>query len=122
MARFTALDKRQRNPQTLQSNSFPVPASLPFRKFAVYVLLDAADLDDTTLFIRFAVQASFDATGANWIDLFSNTWQGGQLDGEGNPRPAPAQEWQTSGPLPFFVRGELDWNKRVSIGVDLETA
>ncbi len=118
MTTFVALDKRQRNPATYTSNSFAVPALLN-RRIAFTLPMDVADIADTSISIRFAAQASFDPTGTNWIDLFGGVWTGG-VDGEGNPKNPPNQVWSTSGPLPLFIRAELDINKRISIGLTID--
>ena len=112
-----AIAKQTRNPATITSNSFAVPKAGP-NGFSAVVLLNANDLADPGLTVRVAVEASYDGQGLNWAPLAGALWSGGQVGRDGQFRP-PSLTYSTSGPRPLFLRGSLDWNQRVSLGLDV---
>lgn len=116
---YTILDKRNRNPQTLQSSSYAVPGNLANKKFRLHLLLDLADRIDPAFSIRFAVQGSWDSSGINWRDLAGGMFTGG-YDDEGGPFPEPDFTWQTGGEPPLFARAELEWSRRTNFGAEIE--
>ena len=114
MPTITLFNKSNRNAGTYSTAAAGIVYPANLRSFQADVTLDAASLIDPTLALTWKVDATFD--GTNWVLLVGGGWQGG-LDSEGNPKNAPNQTWQTSGPLPQRVRGELTVSKRVSLGL-----
>lgn len=112
----TVIAKQTRNAGTYTSGSVAVPPTVT--GVAITGLLSAADLADTTLQVRVAIEASYDVNALTWIPFLSGIWVGGTKDRAGNFVP-PFMSYSSSSPWPLWARGVLDMNQRISAGLDV---
>jgi hypothetical protein len=115
MAVFTLLNQRNRNAGTYASGEFDVPQGV--QSFEARGLMEDAVVLDNTLVLSWRVEATWD--GTNWTLLVGSGWQGG-LDEDLDPVGRPNQTWQSSGPMPIKVRGEIASSKRAEWGLEIE--
>lgn len=114
--------KRNRQPGTIVSASTVVQAGVV--GFQAVVLMNAADIADPTLEIRFACEGTYDPSGLVWVTIVSKVWQCGARDRAGNfitPTFRYEQRDSNGNPvnIPLRVRALLDIPRMLSIGLDV---
>jgi hypothetical protein len=91
---------------------------LPSQPVTVTMQLDAADLADTSLSIRLAVEANDDPNGNGpWYALISSIWNGGTPSHLGGFA-SPLLSYSSSVISAARVRGVIDTNKRIRASMD----
>jgi hypothetical protein len=112
-------NRRFYDPGTFISNSAS-SSILPDQPVTVTMQLEPADLADTSLSIRMAIEVNDDPNGTGpWYVLVGSVWTGGIPDARNPGQFLPPKLSYTSSVVSAArVRGVLDTNKRIRASMD----
>lgn len=111
--------KLSRAAGTYRSGEAPVANARLVRSVAIQLDLDAADLDDPTMEVRFGIEASDELLGNGWYELLTATTQGGSAVRPGMSR-IPTVRLRRSDFTCRRVRTFIVHTRSLTAGVDLD--